>query len=297
MKQWQAESLLFFITLIWGATFLFTKIGIEHSSFSLYIALRFFIALLCALVFFGKHLKRLTKRTLKGGLILGLFLGSGFVLQTFGLKFTDVSNSAFITSLTVPITPFIVYILIKSKIKKTSILGVVVAFIGLTIFTNPFASKFNIGDIITLLSAACWAFYITYMDIYTKETQKHDIYNILTLQLGVSLIMSLIVFFTFEFREPVFHLNQSLIISLLFNGVLASFLDTFIHTASQKYTTPVKAALIFSLEPIFATIYSIIFFAEVLNTFKIVGGTIMLSGILISELGPMLMKNKNLIKP
>lgn len=292
MNQWKAESLLFLVTAIWGATFLFTKIGLEYCSFSLYMVLRFSIALILALVFFGKNLKKINKKLAKGGFVLGFFFGLGFVLQTYGLKFTAVSNSAFITGLTVAITPFVAFVLIKTKIKKTSIIGVVLAFAGMTLFTNPFSGKFNIGDLVTLGSTFCWAFYITYMDIYTKDSGKGAVSVLLIFQLAVSLIMAVMAFFIFDYSSVKFIPETKLWVSLLFNGIVASFLVTLIHTASQRFTTPVKAALIFVLEPVCATIYALIFFNENIDVYKIVGGSIMLFGIMVSELAPMLLKRR-----
>lgn len=290
MKQWKAESILFMVTIIWGGTFLFTKVGLEFANFSLYMALRFGIALTLALILFGKNLRQMTKKVFKGGTILGICFGVGFALQTLGLKYTDVSNSAFITGLTMPMTPFIAYFIFRKSLRKTAVAGVIIAFIGMSIFTNPFAGSFNRGDMLTFLSAFCWAFYITYMDIFTKDARPGDSSLYLILQLAYSLLIALLIFFVFDYRSIVFIPNQKLLFSLLYNGLLASFLVTFLHTVSQRYTTPVKAALIFSLEPICATIFAVIIFSDTLSTNKIIGGSIMLMGILASEIGPYILK-------
>lgn len=288
MKTRQAEGLLLLVTLIWGGTFLFTKVGLDDCDFSLYLTLRFTVALVPALVLFGGKLRYATKKMIRNGAVLGFFFGAGFVLQTLGLKYTEVSNSAFITGLTTPITPFIAYLLIRSKIKAASIVGVAVAFIGLTVFTNPFAGDFNNGDFLTFLSAFCWAFYIVYMDIFTKSSDGNETRIYLVMQLATSFVMCLATFLIFDARDFVLVPTRSLLVSLLFNGLLASLAVTFIQTFSQRYTTPVKAVLIFTLEPVFATLFSVIFRNETLGLLKIIGGLFMLSGILISEVGPYL---------
>ena len=291
MKSLKAESVLFLMTIIWGGTFVATKIGLEYCSFSLYIMIRFAIALLLSLMFFGKYLKNIDRETLKHGVILGLIFGGGFVFQTIGLKYTEVSNSAFITGFTVPLTPLISWLIQKKKIPIFSILACIFAFVGLIIFTNPFGNQFNYGDLITLFSTLFWAFYITYMDVFTKGKSgiKYTGLMLIT-QLAAALLVASLVFLITEIDSYVFILNNNLIISLLYNAILASFLVTLLHTGFQKYSTPVKAALIFSLEPIFATIFSAFLGLELIGTLKIIGGTIMMIGILTSELAPIIFR-------
>ena len=98
--------MLLLMTLIWGATFLFTKDGLDYTGPFMYLLLRFSAAAILFLVFFGKYLFKVKLSAIKYGLILGLLFAFGFVLQTMGLKYTLIQKSAFITGLTVAITPF-----------------------------------------------------------------------------------------------------------------------------------------------------------------------------------------------
>ena len=287
MKDWKAELLLLFNTLIWGATFMFTKIGLEDAPPSLYIIMRFIIALALSLLLFGRHLFKANKETVWQGLLLGTFFAGGFLLQTYGLKFTSVTKSAFITGLTVPVTPFIFKLFFRKKIKKWSIIGVVVATIGLWIFTNPGLTDMNIGDIFTILSTIFWALYIIFMDSFTKNKDKFsESAQLVMLQFIAAAPVSAIFFFIFEYQALELNFTTNLLVSLAFNGIMASFLVTFIHTAVQKYTTPVKAALIFSFEPVLASVIAMIFLSEFLNLREYAGALILFSGILVSELGP-----------
>lgn len=286
MKAWKAESLLFLVTIIWGATFMFTKLALNDISPSLFLIMRLSLALLISLAFFGKYLLQINKQLLIHGSVLGLLFAIGFIFQTYGLKYTSVSKSAFITGITVAITPFVYFFVLKKPIGFWAKIGVLIASIGLYIFTNPDFNDLNIGDVFTLASTFMWAFYITLIDVFTKGKTGMAITSILVImQFFVSTLVFTISFFLFDFTSFKLNFSESLLMALAFNGVLASFLVTFIHTALQRYTTPVKAALIFSLEPVFAGMFAIIFINEILSVREYIGGAILLSGVMVSELG------------
>lgn len=297
MKSWKAELLLLAVTFIWGGTFMFTKIGLNDVNPSLYILMRFTIALVISSAIFYKYIFTIDRKTLKQGLILGIFFGSGFLLQTYGLKYTSVSKSAFITGITVPLTPFVFYFIEKKSVLLWSKIGVVIATIGLWIFTNPDLNDLNIGDIMTLFSTLFWALYITYMDVFTKgRTKFSESAQLVILQFVAAAPLALIAIFVFEGGSFKVNFSNELITSLAFNSIMASLFVTFIHTSIQKYTTPVKAALIFSLEPVIASIVAMIFLAEILGFREFTGGAILLFGVLVSEMGSifqMKLKNKN----
>jgi drug/metabolite transporter (DMT)-like permease len=286
LKSWKAELLLFLVTFIWGGTFMFTKIGLNDANPALYIFIRFSIALIISSIILWKHILKIDKLIFKQGIILGLFFGGGFLLQTYGLNYTNVSKSAFITGITVPITPFIYWLVVRKPIKVWSKVGVVVATIGLWVFTKPDINDINIGDVMTLFSTFFWALYITYMEKFTKDRRTFsESGQLVILQFIGATPLSLIAVFVFEGANFNVNWTSSLITSLAFNSIMASILVTFIHTSIQKYTTPVKAALIFSLEPVVASFVAFMFINEILNGRELIGGAILLFGVLISEIG------------
>ena len=274
------------MTFIWGGTFLFTKVGMNFTSPALYVIIRYSIALTICLIIFGKNLKALNRQTLISGIVLGLFLGGGFLLQTLGLKYTTVSKSAFITGVSVVLTPIVYWFVEKRKISYWQISGVIIVTAGLWIFTNPKFDNINIGDVLTLASTFFWAFYITYMDVFTKgKSDFKETSLIVIFQFVAALPLSLIYFLAFESSNIFLVFSKELLYSLIYNAILASFFLTIIHTSVQRYTTPVKAALIFSLEPVIASYLAFLFLNEFMNTIEFIGAAILLFGILISETG------------
>lgn len=285
--------MLFSATFIWGATFIFTKVGLEDCPPSLFVILRFCIALLLSIIFFGKHLKSIDSVIFKRGAILGLLFGGGFLLQTYGLGYTTVSKSAFITGMTVPITPFVFYLIQRKPIQLWSKIGVAVSSIGLYIFTNPSIDNINFGDVLTLVSTFFWAFYITLMDKYTKGNRGFNLTAAyVVMQFIAATPLAVISFFLLDYGDIYFNPSKDLFIALAFNGILASFFVTFIHTGVQKYTTPVKAALIFSLEPVVAGFIAALTLSEYLVLREYIGATIMMTGLFISEIGGYFEKRK-----
>ncbi|MFA6569701.1 MAG: DMT family transporter, partial [Bacteroidota bacterium] len=283
MKSWKAELALLFMTFVWGGTFIFTKIGLNFASPSLYVIIRFSIALTLCLIFFGKYLKKLERQTFYNGMVLGLLFGGGFLLQTLGLKLTTVPKSAFITGITVVITPFAYWFIEKKKISLWQKIGVVIAAFGLWLFTNPQFDNLNIGDVLTFFSTLFWAFYITYMDVFTRgKNSKEETGQLVILQFVMAAPIALTYFLLFERTDFTLIFSNQLLISLAYNGILASFLLTIIHTTVQRYTTPVKAALIFSLEPVLASLFAMLFIAEIIIFREYTGGAILMFGVLIS---------------
>jgi drug/metabolite transporter (DMT)-like permease len=291
LKPWKAESLLLLVTLIWGATFTFTKVGLDDCSPFFFIFLRFSIALVLSVLIWGKYLLKIDRKTFRHGFVLGTFFAAGFVLQTLGLELTTVTKSAFITGMTVVITPFVFKFVIKKKVGFYQKIGVIIATVGLWIFTNPTIDNINLGDVLTLISALFWALYITYVDIYTKEiTEFAKTVQIVMMQFVVAIPVGLIGHFLFETNSFRFVLSSNLIWALLYNGIIASVFLTLIHTSVQKYSTPVKAALIFTLEPVFASIIAMIWLSESFATIEAVGAAILFIGVLFSETGEYIFK-------
>jgi drug/metabolite transporter (DMT)-like permease len=248
-------------------------------------------------MFFGKNLLKIDKQVTLNGIILGLLFGAGFLLQTIGLKYTSVAKSAFITGITVIFTPFVYWLIERKKINFWQIGGVVIVTIGLWLFINPKFDNLNIGDMLTLFSTLFWAFYITYMDVFTRgRSSKTETTQLVIFQLIAAAPISILYCALFELSNIKLVWSTGLLVSLAYNGIIASFLLTFIHTSVQRFTNPVKASLIFSLEPVFASILAVIFLKEIMYISEITGAVILMAGVLLSKVGDFQFKGSFLNK-
>ncbi|MEI6101159.1 MAG: DMT family transporter, partial [Eubacteriales bacterium] len=157
--------MLLLVTVFWGSGFIAVKMAL-NTGFppSLITTLRMVVA--CAIMFpiFRKSILKCSKQDLKHGLIAGLLLFAGFLLQTIGMQLTIISNSAFLTTTNVIMVPFISWFILRKRPRARIFLSIALGFVGVSILTHAFDStiQFNTGDILCLISAVCWAAQIAY---------------------------------------------------------------------------------------------------------------------------------------
>ncbi|MBI5403499.1 MAG: DMT family transporter [Ignavibacteriae bacterium] len=212
-----------------------------------------------------------------------MFLFVGFLTQTTGMKYTSASNSAFITGTNIVLLPFAQILLIKTRPKFENILGIIIVVIGLYFLTNIDSDKINTGDLLTVFCAVSFAFYIVLLDKFSAKVDTNAlIYGQFLTTTALALIAALFI------EEPLFGriefvLNYILVISLIFNALFNTFLGLFLSTRYQKFTTPVRAGLIYNMEQIFAVIFAYIILSEIMTTVQIIGAAIMIFGVIVSE--------------
>lgn len=284
-KKLRADVILLAITVVWGASFPLMKMVLEFIPAYAYLSLRFLVAAVILVVLFHKNLKKINKRVLLYGGIIGVFMFGGMAFQVVGLYTTSASNSGFITGLNVVIVPIIAAILLKKKPDRASFTGVVIAFLGLFFLSGGLNFNFNFGDFLTFLCAICWAFQIIFID---KFTQMEDAPLMAIIQVSFVGVASVGLWLTADAGKPV-EINSTVVIILLFTAVLGSALAFGGQTIVQKDTTPTHTALILTAEPVFAAIFAMIIpnaqgVTEMPSMTKAIGCLLILSGMLISEL-------------
>ena len=151
---------------------------------------------------------------------------------------------------------------------------------GLYLLTRPKGSEFNIGDLFTFFCAVSFSLHVIFVQIYTK---RFNFLSLTFIQILITTFLSLPFVLFFETAKLVYH--PQLVLAIFVCAILATALALFIQNRMQKDTTTVKAALIYAMEPVFAAIFSYLFLAEVLGWLGILGGGLILSGMLCSELG------------
>jgi len=278
-RQRRAEALLLATTLIWGSTFVAQKVGLIDASPLFFVGSRFALATLVLTALFSRKLRTIDASGLQKGIALGILLCLGFALQTMGLTYTSASKSAFITGMLVVFTPLMQFIIERQMPKLGNIAGVVLVTIGLYLLTSPDGSAFNVGDGLTLACAILFAIYIVYLDIVSKEV---DIFHLTYLQIVVTAVVSYV--FAFLFEEVRVAFTPSFVGVLVYLTLFATLLTTYIQTRFQKETTPTRAAIIFSVEPVFAAFLAYLVLDEVIGLAGIIGGAIIIAGLLTSQL-------------
>lgn len=283
-RSLKAHILLLLITLIWGVSFVVIKFALTNISPLFFNAVRMSLAAVILALVFRRDLRKFTKASLLYGVILGIFLGVGNEFQTVGLKYTTASKSAFLTGISVVLVPVFLTLFWRRKISRWSATGVGFAFIGLYLLTIPGSvATFNLrglnpGDLLTLLAAVVFAFHIIYMG---HATEAHSWRQIVTIQTAFSAIL-MIAALPIEGKIWVIW-SGGVIAGIILTGFFSLALAFAIQAWAQQFTPATHTALIFSLEPVFASITSFIFLGERLGGRAVLGGTLILVGVLISE--------------
>lgn len=276
----KAELLLLVLTFIWGATFPLVKTALNYSSPFVFVIIRFGLAALVFWLIFSKNIRLREKAVLKAGAIIGVFLFLGYAFQTMGLKYTAASKSAFITGLFVVMIPPLSFVILKEKMRIFSVIGVILAVSGLYLLTRPKGSEFNVGDLLTFFCAVSFSLQVIFVQIYTK---RYDFFTLTLVQILVTTLLSFPFMFLLGGIKLVYH--PHLLWAILVCAILATALALYIQNRMQRDTTAVKAALIYAMEPVFAAVFSYLLLGEILGWLGILGGGLILSGMLCSELG------------
>ncbi len=292
-----AFYLLLFVCFVWGAEFVLVDLSVAQLPTNTFNTLRFFVAglALLPLLYFSKTKipNGQLKPLFKVGLSLGALLFVAFYTQTEGVRFTSVSNAAFITGMNVPLVSILGFILFKNRTSWPAWLGIITATIGLYFLTTDGNTALNKGDFLVLLCAFAFALHIIFTGLYVK---KLPVLSLSIIQIFAVALYSLIA--ALLSGEPMFyHLHNApitwneqllqplIIISILITGILGTSLAYWAQSASQQILPAHKVALIFASEPIFAHFSAWIFLDEKLGLMGFVGAALIILGMLISELG------------
>jgi drug/metabolite transporter (DMT)-like permease len=260
-------------------TFVFIKEGVSIINLYNFIFYRFVIAAVVLGIIFFHRFNKLSKSTVKYGVILSIPLALTYITQTIGIQFTTASNSAFITGLSVVLVPIFLAIINKKLPKFNNVIAVILATVGLGILTLSSSLKLNIGDIWTFATAVSFAFYIIMVGKYTK---KFDSVMLTFIQLiSVGIIAGIISVFTAGFAMPQGYLVWQ---AIIFTSVFATSFVYVIQNHFQKFISEVKAAIIFSFEPLFAAVTAYFYLNEQITLRIIIGGLLILVGMLFSEI-------------
>lgn len=279
MKRFKAELLLFIVATIWAGTFPIVKISLNTIPPFYFVGIRFLIAGVLFTALFYSKLRFTNKSALYAGVILSLFQTIGFASQTVGMLYTTASNSALITGITILIVPFAQYVITRKRVMFENWLGVIIVLTGLFLLTQPFTNGLNKGDLITMICAFAWAFYIIYVDVYTN---KYDINTLIFSQLWGTAVTCIAIGLVLEdFTRIKFTGDE--ILSFLYMGIPATLITTYLLNRYQHETTPVRASIIYTWEQPAAVALSVIFINEHFKSLQIIGGLLMIAGILFSE--------------
>jgi drug/metabolite transporter (DMT)-like permease len=281
-------------TFIWGTTFIAQDTGMDNIGPFTFNAVRFFIGFLAItpLVFlfelkkYKSEFKSDIKTFINLTFLIGLSLFLGSALQQVALLYTDVANAAFFTIFYVPIVPIIIFLFKRTSIHWSVWPSVVLCLIGGYLLTNFYDATVRLGDSLVILGALFWSTHIIFTGIIVK---KYDLP--LTLGAAQTLIVALFSSLIALIYEEFIYIDiMKEINSILYAGILSGGFAFVLQIYAQKNISPAPAAIIFSLEGVFATIAAWYILNQVLDINNLLGCFFILCGVLLSQLLPLVQK-------
>jgi len=262
-----------------------TKGLLDETSPLIYTSLRFLLASLIVGVLFRKNLRGSFRGTLLPGIVLGVLLFAGFALQTIGLEQTTASKSAFFTGMLVVFTPLFHYAaqewlsLPRKPLLGGNLVGVFLSAAGLYLLTSPEGVGFNMGDGQTLAAAALFAAYIVYLDTIDRGVDRMRLTFVVFLTCGLA--GGIAAGLTEEVSVRV---GPAFLWPLAYLTVMATVVSLGVQNRYQGDTTPTRAAVIFSLEPVIAAVFAYFVRGEELGPSGLAGAAAIFCGLILSEL-------------
>jgi drug/metabolite transporter (DMT)-like permease len=295
-----ADAALVLTTVIWGSTFVVAKDLLAHWPPLAYITVRFGLAALILVAVFPKQLFAARRAEWQAGATLGLLMGTGFAIQAFGQVYTTPAKSAFMTSLTTPLVPFVALVMLRVRPNLENLIGVTLASLGGILILAPRgAIAANQGDWLTLLATFFFAAHITFLSVYARRI---DARQLTVLQISVAAAMFVTVSAVFRVAAALFSFSSlpalmkveggwpvwsaTVAWQLIYLALVATVITFLLWTWGQSRMSATHAAIIFSLEPIFATAFAVAWWGagQWLGGWSTVGAIAVIAGVVVSEL-------------
>ncbi len=279
MRKYLAIAGLIAVTVIWGGGFVASDMALESLRPFQIMTIRFLLASILMGATSIRKLKGMKSGEIRAGILMGAALFVGFAFQIVGLQYTTPSKNAFLTALNVVMVPFIAFVILKKRVGARSIAGAVMAIVGVGLLSLEKNLTLGIGDALTLVCAAGFAFQIFFTSEFVK---KYRAVALNFVQMLTAVLLSFVSLFLFQ--ETEFHVTAKGWLSVLYLGVISTALCYLLQTASQKYVDETKAAIILSMESVFGTLFSILILHEQVTLRMVCGCVIILAAVIVSNL-------------
>ncbi len=286
-SRWQADLALALVALVWGTTFVVVKRALVEISTMYFLAVRFGLAGACMILMFtpalGRAGPRAIGRGLRGGALAGIFLWLGYILQTFGLKYTSAGNSGFLTGLYIVLVPLISAAVYRRLPQLAELVGISIAAGGMVLLTIPSLHSdihMNRGDLLTIGCAVAFAFHLLVLGYFSQRERFEAV------ALGQILCAAVLSTASLAIETPKVIWSRGVVFAIVLTALFATAAAFALQTWAQQYTTATRTALIFALEPVFALATAVWAGGERLTPAGLLGAILILVGIVAVELKP-----------
>lgn len=266
------------VTAIWGSTFVVVKDAVEAMPVTDFLTWRFAMAALAMLVLRPRSVARLGTAGRRVGVVLGVALGTGYLLQTLGLQHTSAAVSGFITGMFVVLTPLGAAVLLRQPPPLTAWLAVAVATVGLGLLSLHGLSVGS-GELLTLGCAGAFALHIVGLG---RWAASYDAFGLAVVQLLTTAVLCGLVAVPGGLVIPP---TAAVWGALALTSLAATALAFVVQTWAQAHLAPTRAAVIMTMEPVFSGLFAVAVAGEVLGVRALVGAVLVLGAMLLTEIG------------
>jgi drug/metabolite transporter (DMT)-like permease len=265
------------VTAVWGYTFLVVQDAIARMPVMDFLAWRFVVASVVMIALRPTCLRNVTRLELLRGVGLGTILGMGYIAQTYGLRYTSAAISGFITGMFVVLTPVMSWILLRRKTNRSTWMVIALATVGLALLTLNGWSV-GIGELLTLGCAVFFAIHIVGLGEWSLQ---YEPYAFSLLQIGAVAVISLIAATPGGIAMPP---DPGVWEVLGITGVLATAVAFFVQTWAQSLVSATRAAVVMTMEPVFAGLFAVVIGGNELTLRTVAGAACILAAMLIINL-------------
>jgi len=269
LKMRLAPWALLLVSAAWGMAFVVMKDAIERQSVNSFLFTRFLVAVIAMFLLKPSVVRSINKEILRKGFIAGLFLASGYILQTLGLALTGAAITGFITGLYVVATPLLAALLLREKITPFTWGCVALATVGLALLSLN-GWNLGYGEFLVFLCAIGFAAHIIAL---SKWSNGLDVYAMTIVQLATCALATGAISLIQGYEVPP---DRNGWYVVLFTAVICTAVAFVVQTWSQAHMSATKVAVILTMEVVFAALFAILFGGETLSLRTFFGGLLVL---------------------
>lgn len=271
--------LLIIGTAFWGISYSVTKMAIGDYSPNTFLFYRFLLAVIVLTIIFWKYVRKTNLEAVKTGAILAFPMFLGIQLQTVGLKYSDASQCSFIAGLTVIIIPLMKLAVYKTNASLKIWIAALTALAGLFIIAIQDKFTINIGDLFTIAGAFAFA-------VYLITVEKHSVLK--NLLYSIVPMFAFCALFTFclaitDSQAVWFPKNDTFWLGVVYCALFSTAYMYTVSNISQRYLSAERVAVIYLFEPVFGAIGAFFILGENLSWRLLLGGTLIFTATIISE--------------
>lgn len=272
--------LLLLTAMIWGFGFIVVKNSLDYLSTLYLLSFRFSIGFLGMALVSIKFFKKINKKYLLQGMLLGGCMFLAFWFQIEAVSYTTVGKNAFLTAAYVVFVPLLSWLLYRKKVTAQVILATILCFTGIGLLSLDSTLSINLGDILTLICAIFYALHIVFSSKFFDQGSSPVLLNVL--QLGFAALYAW--FFALLTQPfPTAGINRDTVIGILYLGICCTMLAFLFQALGQKHTSPTVASIILCTESVFGVIFSVIFLHEQMSIKMVIGCTIIFIALILTQ--------------